>query len=438
VIGVIVGEPAYSDRSQRLRVRAEEVRLPGDLTNLKVSGDLLAVLPRYPVYSLGERLSLVGSLTAPPRLSEFDYPAYLARQGVYSYMSFPKASAVGAGEAPFLTWLVARPRDAVRQALRRSVPEPAAALAVGVVTGDRSSLPEQVEEAFRRSGTTHVLAISGQNIALIVGFVWLIYSQGRSRRRMPGWLTALLLLGVGLYTLFTGAQPAVVRAAIMAAILLLAPSLGRRYDPVASIAIPALLMTAWDPDLLFDAGFQLSFSAMLGLALVAPLLYQLLRQCKLPAPAALPLSASLGAQAATFPLLALLTGSVSLVAPLATLSIDFALLPLMVAGIATGIAGSIIPWLGEMLGEVVWLCSAWLLWWTRMWASLPFAALQVTQASPALAVLYYFALGLVVWVASQGRRNARIRLFLARRWAAAMGVAAAALWTAAIGLLFFH
>src|SRR5207247_4479568 len=137
--------------------------------------------------------------------STFDYPAYLARQGVYSYMRYPKVKSLGAGNVSGFTQLVANSRQAVRGALQRSVAEPEASLAVGVVIGDRSSMPKKVQDDFQISGTVHILAISGQNVALIIGFIWLIYSMRAGVGRMPARLTIVVLVLLAMYTVFTGA-----------------------------------------------------------------------------------------------------------------------------------------------------------------------------------------------------------------------------------------
>lgn len=362
VTGTISEEPALEDRWQRIRVRVEQVRLPGETQARPVRGEMLAILARYPAHDIGERLTLLGALTPPPEIAGFDYAAYLSRQGVYSYMSYPKVSSLGpAGQEVWSpkAWLVG-PRRVVRTVLQKSVAEPEAALAVGVVIGDRSSLPKDLQDAFQLSGTTHVLAISGENIALLVGFIWLIYVASRGIKRMPAWLVIVVLVLLVFYTAFTGATASVVRAAVMAGVLLLGPVLGRRYDPVAALAVSALVMTAVNPYTLADAGFQLSFGAMLGIALLSPYMYRAMRRVRVPALLALAFSTSLGAQAATLPLTALLIGRVSTVSLLATLCIDVALLPLMIMGIVTGIVGALVPPVGVVCGFAVWLFGAWM------------------------------------------------------------------------------
>ena len=157
-------------------------------------------------------------------------------------------------------------------------------------------MPADLLWAFQTSGTTHILAISGQNIALIVGFVWLLFSKLLPETRMPPSLVVALLICLAFYTAFTGATPSVLRAAIMGGILLVAPLVRRRYDPLAALALPAFIMSLLDPEVLQDAGFQLSFCAMLGIAFVSPHILDRMSKLRVPPLLALPLATGLGAR----------------------------------------------------------------------------------------------------------------------------------------------
>jgi len=403
VIGAISNEPVVTDRSQRFRFSAEQLRAQSEIIPRSIKGDLYAVVPRYPELEFGARLALSGTLTAPPRLSEFDYPAYLARQGILSYMTFPKVTNLGASDRGWLGSLLAFTRPRVREALQRGIPEPQAAIAVGVVTGDRSQVPDDVQDAFRRSGVIHIIAISGQNIALLAGVVGLFYGAN-SKRRMTIWAFTTSAALIVVYTLFTGASPAVVRAAIMGIILLFAPVAHRRYDPIGALAITATGMISLDPDVLSDVGFQLSFAAMLGMASLASPLYALTKRLHIPALLALPIAVSLAAQAATLPLVALISGQISTVALPATLVAEIALLPLMVTGIAAGIFGAIFAPLAIPFGLLAWPFAAWIVWWVEFWAGLPWAAVDVSAANPAWVVVYYGVLALCVWLVNRAKR----------------------------------
>jgi competence protein ComEC len=436
VIGVVVEEPLRADRWQRLRVRAEAVRLPNERTPRSVSGDMLALVSRYPEYSAGDRLSLQGELTPPPEISGFDYEAYLAAHGVYSYMYFPGVKALGS-----------RPQDSVRHAfqaaranvsasLRRSVPEPEASLAVGVVVGDRSSMPKPIQEAFRVTGTTHVLAISGQNIALMVGFVWFLMQSKQRTRRPTLLLTAALVICIGAYTIFTGATPSVIRAAVMSCVVLFAPLVGRRYDPLAALAISSFGMTALDPQVLLDTGFQLSFGAMLGIILAGPRIHAGLSRARCPELLSFALATGLAAQVFTLPIWASLNASIPLVGLPATMTVDLALLPLMLTGIVTGLLGMVAPPLAALTGLLVWPCAAWMIAWVNLWASLPWASLGVEEASPIWAVSYYALVGGLLWLLDPRQRKGLVEVWSRDKSLVALGLVAASVWIMAVWLVF--
>jgi competence protein ComEC len=432
VLGEVSAAPVPTDRSLRVRISARQLVLPGEPSR-DVSGDVLAVLPRYPEYSEGEALSVTGVLTGAPSFGSFDYAGYLARQGIGSYMTFPKVRPAGVPGDPGPGRLMSSLRGSASSALRRHLPEPQAAVAVGVVTGDRSSMSREVVDSFKTSGTYHLLAISGQNIALLVGIVMLAFGHG-GRRRLAVWLTLAVIALLAGYAAFTGAAPSVVRASAMGAIMLLGPVLGRRYDPVAALCVTAALMLMLDPDLLLDAGFQLSFAAMAGISWVSPLLMAALLARRVPAVVALPLAVSLGAQAVSVPLGAMWTGQVSLVSPIATLAGDLALAPITIAGILTALLDLVgLGVLASIPAAVAWASAGWLIESARLWASVPGASVAVA-VPPALAIVYYTALALCLQLATLRRAGRPVgRMSVVR---AALGVAAVGVWAVALATLF--
>jgi competence protein ComEC len=438
--GKVTGEPTLADRSQTLRVSAEAIRLADSTPPIAIKGDLLVIVPRYPEYSYGERLSLVGKLTAPPQFAGFDYAAYLSHLGIYSYMSFPRTTSLGHPDGDWLAASIIGARASARDALQQAIAETQSSLAVGVVVGDRSSMPDDLKEAFKVTGTTHILAISGENISLLVGLVWLAAGGGKGKRRMPVWLTLVTIATLVIYTAFTGATASVVRAAIMGAILLVAPLVGRRYDPLAALAVAAAGMVLLDPYVLADAGFQLSFLAMLGITTLAPQIYEFSKRMRLPAALGLPIATTLAAQAATLPLGILLSGQFSLISPLATLTADLALLPLMLSGIVTAFIGLLpaISALGAISGAVAWLSASWLLWWVQLWASLPFASVRVEGFVPLYSALYYATLFPAIWLLGDVRRKGRFAALWPRIRPVTLGLTAVTVWGIAVTLLFLR
>jgi competence protein ComEC len=272
-------------------------------------------------------------------------------------------------------------------------------------------------------------------IATMVGLLWLFYSGGPVKRRLPAVLAFTVILFIVIYTLFTGATPSVVRAAIMVTVLLLGPVVGRRYDPVAALSVSAAVMVLFAPELLGDTGFLLSFGAMLGIATVSPVLQEFLTRIRIPYIVAIPISVSLGAVAATIPLSALLIGQVSLVGPLATLTSDFALAPLMLSGIATILLGVVSAQAAAITGLLTWVSAGWLLASAQLWASLPFASISTGGVTMFQLVTYYVVLVAVIMILANPQRRARLQHLAPGAGTAVLAAGAVVVWAVALFLL---
>lgn len=167
-----------------------------------------------------------------------------------------------------LARVAAAAKGKLRDAIGGLVPEPSASLLLGLLVGDRDGLPRDVADAFRRTGTAHVLAVSGYNVSRLVGaFVVLFALGGIARRRA----SAGIAVGIIAFAAFVGAEASVVRAAVMGCAGVLATALGRRYHGTNAFMLAAAVMLAFQPLLLrHDAGFRLSFAAVAGLHAFGP------------------------------------------------------------------------------------------------------------------------------------------------------------------------
>ncbi len=216
----------------------------------------------------------------------------------------------------------------------------------GLALGESRALPAELQDAFRRSGTSHLLAASGLNVAIVTGLVfWVARRLGFGRR--PAALPALA--GAAFYALLAGCSPSVTRAAVMAAVALLALIVGRPSSAWHSLQLAGLAILAVRPLWLLDVGFQLSLAAVAGLAAwAAPLERRLVAW---PRPLRLSVAASLAATLATAPVLAWHFQQVSVVAVLANLL----MVPVAEAMLPLGLAGALLAGLWEPLARVPFL-----------------------------------------------------------------------------------
>lgn len=263
VTGTLEEPPDYRDTYTNLHLRVEAVDTgSGDLP---VDGLLLARVFPNETYVYGERVRIRGKLITPPENEEFSYREYLARQNVHSYMSQTEVTHLPGNGGNPIRRAIYTFKDKALENIYLIFPDPEASLLAGILLGVDTGLPKDLQQAFKDTGTAHIIAISGFNIAIIAGLFTTLFSRILGLTR--GSIVALL--GIAFYTFLVGADAAVVRAAIMGGISLTVRLLGRKNEGFNALMLSAVGMSIFNPHIPWDVGFQLSFFATLGLILYA-------------------------------------------------------------------------------------------------------------------------------------------------------------------------
>ncbi len=386
VTGTVVRPPEPAAGRQRLRLRVDSLAFARGEAPRPVRGDALLSADRHPALHYGDRITVRGRLEAPPVFADFDYRAYLAGQGVSSMIRVPEVTLLARGQGtPFWQALYGL-RSRGQAVIAQMLPEPEAALLTGILLGVESGIDQELDEQFNRTGVSHIIVISGSNVAIIAGVLIALFVRviGRRRAFVP------VVLGIVLYTLLVGADSAVTRAAIMGIFYAWATYLGRQSTAVVSLCASVMVMTAVNPLTLWDVGFQFSFAATLGLNLFsqrfttwfARYAARLLPASSGPRHSTLAIVGdtvviTLAAQVLVLPLIAYRFGRWSLVSPLANLLVLPVQPAIMVWGGLAVMAGLV----AELLASVRLAGAAMPLWWVaRGLALVPFAALHWTVA----------------------------------------------------------
>ena len=359
--GIISNDPDVRDRSTNLRVAAR--RLQRDGIWHEVEGLVLVQVSRYPGWEYGDVVQVFGGLEMPPVFENFSYKDYLARKGVHTMMRRPRIEHMGNNEGHPVLVAIYAVKDHAKQVVSSIFPEPEASLLSGILLGYERGIPEKVREAFSRTNTSHVIAISGFNLALMAGIFSTLFSRFLSPRRA----TIAVIVCIVLYTILVGANAAVVRAALMGSMYVIAKHNRRQGHALTSLAFAAVLMTLQNPHALWDVGFQLSFAATLGLILLVPPMESTFQQglshfiSRERAQSAINmlsdvLIVTLAAQIATIPIMVYYFRQISIVGLLSNIAVLPAQPPLLIlAGLATLVGMIALP-LGQLLA----------------WAAIPF------------------------------------------------------------------
>lgn len=406
ITGTLDEPPDYRDTYTNLRLKVEAV--DSGSGDLPVEGLLLARVFPNETYKYGERIRLRGKLVTPPENEDFSYREYLAGQGIHAYMSRTEVTRLpGEGGNPVRKAIYAF-KDKALENIYLIFPDPEASLMAGILLGVDTGLPADLQQAFKDTGTAHIIAISGFNIAIIAGLFFALFSRVFGQLRG----SILAILGIALYTILVGAEAAVVRAALMGGISLTVRQLGRRNDGLNALMLSAVAMALLNPNVPWDVGFQLSFFATLGLILYAEPFQiwavKVIGRYTTPGTArkvAAPISEyfllTLAAQLTTLPIMAYHFKRISLVSLIANpfiLPVQPAVM--IVGGIAVILSLIWIP-LGAVAAFAAWPFVAYTIRLVELFDQLPNGVLILGDLSLWLVILFYVVL--LTWTLARHR-----------------------------------
>lgn len=379
ITGIVTAPPDRRDDHTLLRIETETVTRSGE--TLPTSGLVLVEAPRLTDADYGDRIAATGLLVTPFTGDRFSYADYLARSGVYSLLRDTNVEILETNTRLDIYGILIDLNTRTAAQIGALLPEPQAGLLAGILLGNERGISPDVRDAFAATGAAHVIAISGFNMTVLSGVV-----IGVLRRlNLPrGVSVVIALIVLGGYTLFVGASAAVTRAALMSAVLIIGRSLRRRTFLPASLALTAVVLSAINPHVLWDVGFQLSFFATLGIALFAEPLTEWFEhglnwlntgRFTQPILDALqePLIVSASALTLTLPLTILYFGQV---APTA-LFVNLLIVPVQPAVLILGLLGALVGMIAPVLAQIVYGVDMLFLSWTitvvRLFAVIPAA-----------------------------------------------------------------
>ena len=406
---------------------ARRIRFPFDVNTVDEAGVMTPVSTRILVYATppesflasrdggyfryGDELRLEGEFRRPQPFGNFDYPAYLANQGISGILYTHSAHMLPPEPGSLSSALLGKVFDlrrALADRLERGMTEPHASLAQALLLGLRSALPEDVGESFRRTGTSHLLAISGLHVGVILALTMVAASRLLGRR----WhvYLAISVAVVWGYALVSGLPISVVRAAIMGTVLLLAWAVGRPRSVLPSLALSAAVMVGIDPKVLGQVSFQLSFTALAGIVLALPYQARISGWAAMRAESAATwrwawfwegsrvassaLVISAAATLATWPLVAVNFERVPLLGIFTTLLALPALPAILVGSMATATAGLVHVLPSQFFGWLTWVPLSYLLGVVSVFPTVSFSGFWV--GTPFLWAWYLMLGGLLL------------------------------------------
>lgn len=370
VQATVADHPVQTETHTRVTLRVRAWDAPNDETYPDPAQDvrLLATLPDDFLLSRGDNVSVTGVLRALPSFGDGHYRDYLRGRGISAVLA--DAHIESLTPATGLLGVIGDVRRMVRRPIDTHFPDPYDRIALGIVIGLQERLPPFLDDQFRGAGLTHLLIVSGFNVTILLLFAGLVL---RPLGRMATLMLSLpLLLG---YVLLCGADPPVVRAGLMGALLVYAAFHGRFSDGRNILLLVAVLVTLYNPAAFTGSlSFQLSFLATAGLLIIGPFLDALLRNV----PDVLRLRSllvlTLSAQVAVLPLIALSFGNVPLGGIVANIVAEPLIPFIMLFVFGALLVGIIVPPLGFIASVPGVLLLQLLVWIAVFFSDMPMLA----------------------------------------------------------------
>ncbi|MGD9933142.1 MAG: DNA internalization-related competence protein ComEC/Rec2 [Dehalococcoidia bacterium] len=435
LIGRVASEPDPGLRTARFRV--DVLAIEAEAAEGRF-GAVLVTAGQYTDWLPGDVVRLEGQPELPTDdLEGFDYRAYLLSRGIVETMAFPETSVVERGGFS-LERASAILQLRFERALQRSLPEPEASLAAGIAIGRDDGLPPGVVEEFRASGLAHLTAVSGSNVAILAALIFVVATPVVGRQ----WAILPAAMVLAFYLLAAGLAPTVVRSTIMAWTFLAGAAMGRPQGGLAALGLAAIVMTAIDPGLARDVGFQLSLASTAGLIVLAPWIESGLTRALMKARVAgfvgrVPVQAfsyTTAATLATLPIVATTFGRVSVAGLWANVVAEPVFLLAFPLSVITGLAGWVHPDLGWAMGIVTYYPLKFVLEVASVAASMPGASASTNSVSSGWAMLLFGAYAAIGWLlyrrfAPEAPWTPPSRLDTTLRWGiASLGSGAVAAW----------
>ncbi|MBI2023098.1 ComEC/Rec2 family competence protein [Candidatus Giovannonibacteria bacterium] len=369
-------------------------------------GKLRVVKAVYPQYKYGDTLKISGKIEEPEVFGAIDNKKLLAKDLVYSEMIFPEiekkenlasensTARFSSLKIKFFSFLF-MVKDGFEKKLRLILPEPHASLADGMLLGNQGFLEKGLVDNFRKSGTIHILVLSGYNITIVGIFTMALF--GMIFPESVAWLLAVAAISA--FTLMSGAEAAAVRSALMAVIGLLAFRAGRKNTALLALMWAAMFMVLWNPLLMrFDRGFQLSFLATLGLIIASSFFQKIFSFI----PKTLGLrenaAASFAAQIFVLPLLLSWGGEISWLSPLANILIASVVPLVMLFGFLGGIFSFFSLGLGKIIAGAAYILIAYQIYLVNFFGGLSFSMIKFGFLPISLLLFIYAALFYWSWI----------------------------------------
>ncbi len=393
--GVVSDEPSIKDNSVQLIVSVTSLYV--DDKEEEVEEKVLVTTGLFPEFKYGDLVKVEGMVKKPENFStdngkDFNYIGYLAKDDIFYQISFAEVEIISRNNGSYIKDRLFTFKNAFINKINLTIKEPESSLLSGLLLGAKNSLGSDLQEDFRQAGVSHIIALSGYNITIVAESIMVALSF------LPQFASMSFgILGIILFSIMTGGSATVLRASIMALLVILARSTGRKYDITRALLLAGVFMLIQNPKILvFDISFQLSFLATLALILVSPIVAKKMTFITEKYKLRELIVSTVVTQIFVLPFLLYKMGFLSIFALFANVLILPVIPLVMLLGFIVGIIGFIST---MVIIPVALACSFFLSYILKvidLVAHLPFSYLMIKNFSLSMMILIYFIFFVII------------------------------------------
>lgn len=391
--GIIIDEPDEREKNTRLTIKINSVF--GEDISEKIN--ILVVADRHPEFEYGDKVKIEGKLTKPENFindngKAFDYISYLSKDDIFYIIYYPKITLESKNNGNFIKTRLFKIKQLFLTKISELIPDPHVSLLGGLIVGAKQSLGEDLQDDFRKTGIIHIVVLSGYNVTIVAEAIMRFFSF------LPN-ITSIFFgaISIMLFAIITGGAATIIRASIMALLVLLARATGRTYQVTRGLFIAVFFMVLQNPKIvIFDPSFQLSFLATLGLIYLSPLIEKYFHLVPTKFQLREFATATISTQLFVLPLLLYTMGELSLVALPVNLLILLFIPITMLFGFLTGVVGMISSIIAFPFASISYLLLSYELSVVEIFAKLPFASISIETFPLWLMLGFYIFYALLI------------------------------------------
>jgi competence protein ComEC len=397
VKGFVNSEPDIRDEKVIYIIKTKEIKCRNNVD--KVSGKLLLTTLRGDnkyLYEYGEEIEVAGEINIPKGRRNpggFDYKRYLMQSGI-SATIFARKENISIGSIKSINPIINygnKIRNNIINIIYKSLPKDQAGLLSGMLIGYRKGLSKEIQEAFSDAGLMHTMAVSGAHVSFLIIPLLFIFRKLRAKKVISNVFIICILL---MFLSITGFQPSVVRAVIMASLVLLGQIFWRESDVYTSISLAAIVLLICNPFNLFNVGFQLSFAATISIVMLHKSIKNIFTWKHMPSLIKDILSITISAQIGVLPITAFYFNKISLISIISNVLVTPLLQVVSILGYIMVITGQLSIGLSKLVGYLNCPLLTLILLVTKICSSFKFACIKVITPKVIFIITYYF----IVWL----------------------------------------